>query len=286
MKEGIICYDTKGKIMFNSNGDVIEDKAPRKHKTRKNLTLQIFEDMRKFVTGDSFWDTFLIRASKNTFPKNFKYIGRSLVYKATTKKSREEVLLAEKPLKELFDDMRSFLKIKGIFSKEDELVNQSNIDNKPVKVVEINSWKEAKNLKYEKYILDDYINYMIEKYNLTKIEELNLKSVLRVGINGEFFHDGNIEVSDNKIISFDDLLWDPSKREFKIDMSGDIKTRKNEKSKSKREKSTYTYHSGTYGENKELLLEEHKTAGLKSKWDKMLERLYNNKELLEKYCER
>ena len=117
VSEGIVVYCTKGNVIFSSTGEIVQNtKNVRKHKVNRSIIFSEFEEMKKFEKLE-YWINMLSRFSKNIFPRDFKYLGNVLYYKAKTKKHRSECFIDLENLEASYSNFKEFMKEKGFLSQ-------------------------------------------------------------------------------------------------------------------------------------------------------------------------
>lgn len=274
LNDGIVIFSDMGNVMFTSTGEVLDNKKPiRKHKINKNIVHGIFNEMRK-LNDNEYWDKFLHKCARNIFPnKDFKFINDVLYYKIKTKKHRAELYIDEDNLEDSFNNLKQFLREKGI-KPNSEVTEKENLYKKDFVV--INDWKSVgKELKSDKIL--EFITREKEKNNLNYYEEKQLESILKTAISGEILNNDNIMVKDNTITEIKYLLWLEEERKYKIDIDN-ITIKFSKTAKTKNDNNYYTYNSYTnenYTFNKEM-----KKVDIGKKWENFLEKIYNKNGLL------
>lgn len=235
LDNGIVVFCTNGNVMFSSNGELIENtKKVRKHKNYGNVLHPPFSNMTEYTDVD-FWIKFLNSCSKNKFPKNFSYINKKLFYKSKQKKQQSFIKIDEDNLAETFENLKVFLKDKGILPSEEKIEISSE---KEKKVIEV--WKDVGKKNSTNYIYQ-FINDEQISNNLTEKEKNNLHSLVKLGLAGGIFNDNTIIIKDNKIEKLEFLLWDEKKRTYSIDKNFfDPKLYKMKKSKQTNSSSSTT----------------------------------------------
>ena len=269
IQDGIIIYSTEGNIMFTSTGEIDNNKkTPRKHKINKSITNPVFEKMKDF-TENKFWITFLGKCSRNIFPKDFKYVNDILVYKMKTKKHRAEIYIDEKRIEDSFKNLKHFLRLRGIFPKEDLEENEIiNLEKREP----ITKWKDLG--KNRLNVLHDYVNQLKIKYDLTSTERRYLESLLKISINSDIFNNDNIILEDEAIKSIDYLVWKEKERKFIVDINNiPLKFPKVERKKAENFYSVSTF-SNDLKHNFNQNLE---SFDMGKKWNKFLISMYTKK---------
>lgn len=262
---GIVIYSTKGDIMFSSTGEITNcKKPPRKHRSQKNITHKIFDDMRKYNEED-FWDNVLMKFSRNIFYNDFRLIGTTLYYKYKSKNQREEITLDKNNLEESFEKLKDILRKKGILPVS-EIVDDSKILIQPRK--KITSWKEAGKNKI--ILIYGYIDSLEKKYNLNNIEKKRLESLLKILVYSNILNNDHIILEDETIKSIKYFEWDSVNRKFNINIDNiKIKQIKNEK---KNEDKFYTINS--FSDDNQNLNREIQIETVDKKWEIFLESYY------------
>jgi len=191
--DNMIVYCTEGNVIFDSNGNHKEvEKRSKGFKIKKTIVHPIFEKMREF-NKDSFWDMFLLKASRDNFPKGFSFNEDRLYYSMKSKYNFEIRL----------DKDKLDMKLKQIedFDDSEELP--------------LDSWKLLGKLQMN--AIFTYITTLVQKYELSTSECKNLESMIRIGISSGYLNNKNIIVENSFIKEIVPLLWDEETRTFNID---------------------------------------------------------------------
>jgi len=211
LDNGIVVFCTNGNVMFSSNGELIENtKKARKHKNYGNVLHPPFANMLE-LTSSQFWVKFLNNCSKNKFPKNFSYINKKFYYKSKQKKQQSFIFIDQSDLNKTFENLKFFLKDKGILPSEEKLEIFSEREEKVIEV-----WKDIGKKNSSNYVYQ-FINNEQIKNKLNEKEKGNLYSLIKLGLAGGIFNDNTIILDGNKILKINFLLWDTYTRIYKID---------------------------------------------------------------------
>ncbi len=214
--DNMIVYCTEGNVIFDSNGNHKElEKRSKGFKIKKTVVHPIFEKMREF-NKDPFWDMFLLKASRDNFPKGFGYNDDTLYYSMKSKYNFEIKLdMAKEDAS--FTEMRDFVSNKGILSDQDKVdMKQKQFEEfDDSDELPIDSWKTLGKLQMNSIFT--YIILLVEKYDLNTSERRNLESIIRIGISSGYFNNKNIVVENSYIKDIIPLLWDEKTRDFNID---------------------------------------------------------------------
>lgn len=226
MDDSITVYTASGDIIFDSGNRTNPVVKKKSLKIKKNIEHELFNDMRNFNT-DSFWDMFLLKASRDNFPKGFSYKDNMLMYSMKLKYNFQ-IALTDDP-EESFIILKKFVQDKGILSDIDKDIMKNEEDNlEEDEVKSVDTWKDLGKLQMNSMYI--YINKLEEEYNLDESEKSNLKSVIKIGISSGYFNTKNIIVMDSKVEKICPLLWDSKTRKFSID-SDNIRIKKPKYSK-------------------------------------------------------
>jgi len=214
--DNMIVYCTEGNVIFDSNGNHKEvEKRSKGFKIKKTIVHPIFEKMREF-NKDSFWDMFLLKASRDNFPKGFSF-NEDRLYYSMKSKYNFEIRLDKDKEDASFAEMRDFVSNKGILSDKDK-------DDMKLKQIEdfddseelpLDSWKLLGKLQMN--AIFTYITTLVQKYELSTSECKNLESMIRIGISSGYLNNKNIIVENSFIKEIVPLLWDEETRTFNID---------------------------------------------------------------------
>ena len=267
LDNGIVVYCTKGNVMFNSSGELVENiKKVRRNKTSRNTYHQVFLDMIEF-TDSEFWIKILTRCSKNNFPRNFSYSNHLLTFKFKSRRQHSNVHIDEPNLEETFEKLKEFFKERGILPYEEkvEIVSQQKEDI-------VYKWKELG--KNQNNLIYEYAENTKEKYNLNDKEKNNLISAIRIGISGDIFNENTIILENNKIKSIEFLIWNQEKRIFSIDKKF-YNSKKYKKIKQQCFSKTYSsFKLNSSSEDKDLTQTEFSKYDVEKNWKKFLTSYY------------
>lgn len=215
-KDNIIVYCTEGNVIFDSNGEHKDkEKRAKGFKIKKNVVNPIFEEMRKY-NDDSFWDMFLLKASRDNFPKGFSFGEDRLYYSMKSKYNFDIKLDIEDP-ESSFSELRDFVADKGILSEKDKIQmneeRENNIEDDDEQVID--TWKDLGKLQTN--TLFSYIENLCHKYDLETKEQKQLESIIKIGISSGYLNNKNIVVENSFIKNIIPLTWDEKTRTFEID---------------------------------------------------------------------
>jgi hypothetical protein len=222
--DSITVYCTNGNVIFNSDRTIKEGgKKPRCIKIKKNIVNEIFDKMRSY-NDDPFWDMFLLKASRNNFPKGFSFRDDTLFYSMKVKYNFEIKLNLTNP-QESFTLLRDFMKDKGVLSHNDKLeMNITQIENNKKSTEDtIENWKDLNKLQTN--AISIYITKLTQKYSLNIKEKKHLQSTIKIGISSGYFNAKNIIVKNSAIEEICYLVWNEEKRLFNINTK-DIRIKK------------------------------------------------------------
>ena len=263
MDDSITVYTADGEIIFDTGNRTTPVVKKKSLKIKKLIAFEIFNEMRKF-NSDSFWDMFLLKASRDNFPKGFSYKDNTLLYSMKAKYNFQ-ITLTDDP-EESFIMLREFMQDKGILSSIDKDNMKSEETSNDIEDAVYN-WKDLGRLQSNS--LCSYINTLSKDYDLNDSERNNLKSVIKIGISSSYFNNKNIMVSNSKIDKICPLLWDDKERKFSIDTEN-IKIKKSKISKSNR------LDSGSDNTTTCLDFDKKETiSNIDKKWDKFLSQIYH-----------
>lgn len=267
LDNGIVVYCTKGNVMFNSSGELVQNvKKVRRNKTSRITSHHAFLNMLEY-TDSEFWIKILTRCSKNNFPRNFSYSNHLLTFKFKSRRQHSSVHIDEKNLKQTFLNLQEFFRERGILPYEEKVeITCQQKENVIYKWKDLG--KNQNNLVYE------YADKLKQLYNLTEKEKNNLISAIKIGISGDIFNENTIILENNKIKNIEFLLWDENKRIFSIDKK--FYNSKNYK-KFKQQSVSKTYSSfklNSSSEDKDLNQVEFSKFDVEKNWKKFLTSYY------------
>lgn len=265
-KDNIIVYCTEGNVIFDSNGEHKDkEKRAKGFKIKKNVVNPIFEEMRKH-NDDSFWDMFLLKASRDNFPKGFSFGEDRLYYSMKSKYNFDIKLDIEDP-EGSFSELREFVADKGILSDKDKLeINKVIIEDDEEN---IDNWKDLGKLQTN--TLYYYINSLSEKYELDSKEKKKLESIVKIGISSGYLNNKNIIVENCVIKDIPQLLWNDTEREFVIDTKN-IKIKKPKVSKQDMTDMSTDNTTTCLDFNKKYTI-----SNIDKKWEKFLKVVYKKR---------
>lgn len=267
-KDKITVFSTNGDIMFDSMGeDKHVEKKNKMFKIKKNIVNPIFEKMREF-NEDSFWDMFLLKASRDNFPKGFSYSDTKVFYTLKSKYNFE-MKLDEEDIPGSFLKLRDFVSDKGIMSDSDKDNINNSVDTNESEIEPINTWKELGKLQMN--ITFTYINKLSNKYHLNNREKKNLESIIKIGISSGYFNNKNIIVENSNITDIIPLIWNEDQRTFSIDTKN---------TKVKKYKGTKTENVDVTTDNTTTCLDFNKKyniSNINKRWKKFLENVFKKR---------
>ena len=217
----MVVFCTKGNVIFNSSGDleVVEKKKSIKNRNIKN---RIFEDMRS-QTDDPFWDMFLIKSSRNSFPIGFSFRDNILFFSQKPKTNYELVLDPEN-IQSSFSIFKTFMMERGVLSPSDKEEIEKKIEERPLpKPVMVDNWKDLG--KNQTDILYQYKLKLVKELSLSQEEQEHMSSIINMGISSGIFNESNIVVRNSEIEKIHVLKFDDISRKFTIDTK-DVKIKK------------------------------------------------------------
>mgnify|MGYP000736918591 CR=1 FL=1 len=269
-KDNIIVYCTEGNVIFDSNGQQKDkEKRNKGFKIKKNIVNPIFEDMRRCNT-DSFWDMFLLKASRDNFPKGFSFNDDRLYYSMKSKYNFDIRLDLENP-EYSFSEIKEFVSDKGILSEKDKIqLNKEQVDTaNDMEEIIIDNWKDLG--KLQRNTLYTYINKLSEEYTLDTKERKNLESVIKIGISSGYLNNKNIIVEHCFIKDIIPLIWCETTRSFSIDTKN---------IRLKKVKHTKTETNDLSTDNTTTCLnfdKKYNISNIDKKWEKFLKTVYKTR---------
>jgi len=265
--DNIIVFCTEGNVIFDSNGQYKEkEKRSKGFKIKKNIVNPIFQYMRKYTT-DSFWDIFLLKASRDNFPKGFSFNEDRLYYSMKSKYNFDIKLDIDNP-EQSFYNMKEFVSEKGFLSEKDKTeLNKVQFDNfKDSEDVVFDNWKDLGRLQTN--TLFSYLRDLSNNYNLDVKERKQLESVIKIGISSGYLNTKNIIVKNSFITDITDLIWDENSRTFTIDTKN---------IKIKKVKSVKSASNDLSTDNTTTCLnfdKKYNISNINKKWEKFLKTVY------------
>lgn len=186
---------------------------PKKTRVQKQIINKIFADC-ALIIQDQFWIDKFNMMSYGKFPNKFSYRSNILSYKKGNRYNTIQV--SENPYEAICACME-FLKINGgIFSQMDEqtalelqYTRQSNriVEKEPI------IWSKL-NKKMQMIFISFYVLEMKEKMGLNKDELEQLRQTINLGIYNKLLVETNIILSNEQIVTINDLFFDSEERLF------------------------------------------------------------------------
>ena len=202
-------------MIFNSDRNFVDiEKKPKGMKIKKTICNMIFEDMRKH-NDDPFWDIFLLKASRDNFPKGFSFRDNVLFFSLKSKYNFE-IKLDVTDILDSFFKLKEFVADKGILSDTDK----TNLSNKQQETTFLNNeetietWKDLGKMQHNAIYI--YISKLSEHHDLDTKERKNLESMMKIGISSGYLNTKNIVVKNSIIEEIIPLEWDKDTRSFVI----------------------------------------------------------------------
>lgn len=264
MDDSITVYTANGEIIFDSGNRTNPVVKKKCLKIKKNIAHEIFNEMRKY-NSDSFWDMFLLKASRDNFPKGFSYKD-SIIFYSMKSKYNFKVTLNDNA-EESFALLKKFVQDKGILSDTDkDIMKLEEEDFEDITDNFVETWKDLGKLQMNS--MYTYINKLVEDFDLTDSEKNNLKSTIKIGISSGYFNSKNILVTSSKIEKICPLLWDSESRKFSIDTQN---------IRLKKPKSTKPTFIDISSDNTTTCLDFEKRetiSNIDKKWEKFLSQIY------------
>lgn len=187
---------------------------------------------------------FLIKASKNIFPKDIKFNDNKLIIKS----KKKELLLDNKNIK------NEFIKFENFYIENIKL-KKTNLNEIKETYVELNSWKDCN--KLQEYLLILYIKKLEQELNLSKKESHQLESLIKISIICNYINSTNIIVKKNIITDIENIRFNKKKRKFYI-VNSNFKSIKLQK---KNDSSSY---------NDSIISEKTENISIEKKIDRLL----------------
>lgn len=261
----IVVYCTKGNVIFNKDGEIQKVSKPKNSKLRKNIVHDIFLDMENF-NDDEFWNTFLLRASRDLFPSGFGFRDNTLYYTVKTKYNFELKLNPNEP-EESLSKLKEFMNNKGVMSITDKNNINTNVQGYNKESEKINDWKKLG--KKQNIAIRDYLEVLKIRYKLNKNEFRWLDMIVSIGVSSNILNNKNIIIENGVIINIDILEWNETERIFDINTNG-IKISKNTNKVNKRDRcNTVDTSSNIDVHNKKVL-----TKNIREKWFSFLDTVF------------
>ena len=211
---GIVVFSTKGDVIFTSTGDLVVNKKKRPKITDRNIINQVFEKLRNYnKEGKKNIDKFLIDASRNIFPKYYKY-NNGLLYKKFYR-NKTDLFIDSNNLKKTYDLLVKFIdNYNSHQDKKDYIDNDTDDTDTDIDMdndidIEFNDNIENNEL------LSVYILSLKYKYNLSITEVIELESLLKMSFLSNFFNSDNIIIDKNFIKNINYLNF--NNRKFEIE---------------------------------------------------------------------
>ena len=207
---------TKNKIGSSAVATVFDIEESQKrviptgktNRYKKRIHYPIFIECSEII-DDSFWKSKLVDAAYGKFPKGFSYSNSQLNYRRGNKTASIELEGDTSDITTMFIE---FLKVNGgLFSTEEEIEKYEDV------YVPDLSWKNA-NSKTRNNLVNNYVDEMGQKLDLTRAERDDMKYVIECGIKRKIFNNSTVFVNPKelKIENIKNFEWDDSERKFKI----------------------------------------------------------------------
>jgi len=246
--EGMVVFCNRGHVMFSNIGEIIN--KPKK-KSNTVYINPIFNTMISYCNDDDDdIKKFLIKASKNIFPKDIKFNDNKLILKS----KKKQLYLNDNNIKDEFVKFKQFY-LDNIKFKKTSLIKIEE------KYIELNLWKDC--TKLQDFLIIMYINKLKFIYNLNNKETDELESLINICLICNYINNTNIIVKKNIIIDIENIKFNKKKRKFNI-------VNKNLKS-IKIQKKNY---SNSY--NDSIITEKNEQICIEKKIDKLLNFITKN----------
>ena len=197
--EGMVVFCNRGHVMFSNLGEIITKP------TKKSNTFYInpiFNQMISYCQNDNI-KKFLIKASKNIFPKDIKFNNNKLIIKS----KKKELLLNNNNIKE------EFIKFEKFYIDNIKL-KKNNVNEIKAPYIELNSWKDCN--KLQDYLLILYIKKLQQLFDLNEKESHQLESLIKISLICNYINSNNIIVKKNIITDIENIKFNKKKRKFFI----------------------------------------------------------------------
>ncbi len=166
-------------------------------------------------TEDKYWQDFFTRLSLNKFPFGFSFYAGNLYYKKGTKPPKIPVIDFTE---ETANNVIRFFGIHGSYFSPEDKKNRENREESDKETIETYEWKKLKKCEKTLY-LEDYINRMVEDWDLEDNEKEEFSEIIFEGIDNGQIKGNRINLSRNRIENIDDVDFDMEKRTFEIKLT-------------------------------------------------------------------
>lgn len=190
-----------------------EETKIKKSKAKINVIYPIFEKC-SMLTTDEFWIDLFTKASLGKFKRGFSFKDNYLI----SNKNKDKIYLDSDPVS-AFNQCIYFFKIKaGIQSETDKIMDRKILESK-IAETQKNiqyTWSDFKKNKTKELFINEYINVLVNKYNLNETEKLQLKHTINYGLVMGCFGSHNINFIDTHIENIEGLLYNRESKLFSI----------------------------------------------------------------------
>ena len=236
MSDGTLIMLSKGRTIFLGGDDknqLLNRKERRITKLNEETIYPIFKKAAEYIKNDLFWFKILINASKGYFQKMYRYINGTLTFKQKSKVYSKEICQDNPEL--CLKNFQEFMQSNGTYSTNDHELNIKKIDElKDAASNIVLDWKKIKSKKIKKILISIYIDYLADRYCLTKYELSKLINVLKLAYSVGLINSSSVIMENNQIADIDVLCYDPSTKDFFIDADAKVpKTSRRSKKYSK-----------------------------------------------------
>lgn len=224
----------------------IKQTKQKRAKKTKDVVHSVFSQMAE-ITTDPQWKILFTKASCGKFPQGFTCKNSVLYFR---KKNKVEKLDISGEMENVLPQTMKFFRIYGGYSNQDEFINifEYLMNNK----VYYENWKDIRSKNTKEFFIDMYIDELIEKFDLTKIEVDQLKDNLNLGFSTKMIDSKNVIFENMKIKNITNLQWDTKSRKFIIDGTPKYKTSTRKKQIVKKDSYLYGWLSYNCYSDKEI----------------------------------
>lgn len=166
-------------------------------KKKDEIVYNIFKDAAECTT-DEFWKSILKNASENKFKRGLKFKDGIITYKSKNKIIFKTLDLCN-PQK-AFESFVEFVRDEcGFFSISDKNLKTKKIDKIIENKININNWNKIKTYIQKNICINEYVERIKIKDNLSDLDKKNLKNIIVIGILSGYFNSKTILINDSKI---------------------------------------------------------------------------------------
>lgn len=224
---------SRGKTIYeggDEKSELFSKRTRRSTKANNKVVYPIFEEAATHTEGDLFWIKIMEDASRNIFPKMYRYKDGILSFKQKTKLTSKEICQDDPIL--CLKNMQDFMRGNGLYSVRDNAVKMEEINKLRDEASKVElEWKNIRSKKTKKLLIARYLAYLGKRYDLTRLELSRLINLARIANSVGMIGTPTIVMENDQIVDIKIICFDPETRDFFLDAEINIpkivKTKKN-----------------------------------------------------------